>query len=62
METMLTVQDVADQLQLNYLTVYFWVKSGKLPSSKLGRQYRISQAQVNEFLRVNAVKAPAVRA
>ena len=47
---LLTIQEVADQLRLSRLTVYRYISSGKLPAFKLGRDFRISQDEVIDFL------------
>lgn len=46
----MTVEQVADYLQLNKLTVYKYVRDGRLPASKLGKSYRIRKADVDWFL------------
>lgn len=49
-ETYFTLEHVAQILQVSYLTVYRWVRAGKLPASKVGRQYRISQSNFAAFM------------
>ncbi len=46
----MTPEQVADYLQLNKDTVYRYIREGKLVASKLGRNYRISRANVDLFL------------
>lgn len=46
----LTLQEVAKILKVSYITVFRWVKSGKLNSVKAGKQYRISSIELNNFL------------
>jgi excisionase family DNA binding protein len=46
----MTVDQVADYLQLNRLTVYRYVREGKIPASKIGKVYRILRADVDRFL------------
>ena len=45
-----TIEEVADMLKVAYLTVYRWVRSGKLEAVKAGKQYRISKLNINKFL------------
>ncbi|MFW5719800.1 MAG: helix-turn-helix domain-containing protein [Candidatus Dojkabacteria bacterium] len=45
-----TIKEVAETLKVAYLTVYRWVKDGKLKSVKAGKQYRIKQSQLDNFL------------
>jgi putative molybdopterin biosynthesis protein len=52
METvLLTAEDVARQLRIKKYTVYELIKRGELPSSKVGKQMRISQADINQYLK-----------
>lgn len=46
----MTVEEVADYLQLNKLTVYKYIRDGRLPASKLGKSYRIRKSDVDWFL------------
>jgi putative molybdopterin biosynthesis protein len=41
---------VADALRVGRATVYRLIRSGDLKASKVGRQYRISEASLNEYL------------
>ncbi|MBI5151329.1 MAG: helix-turn-helix domain-containing protein [Candidatus Pacebacteria bacterium] len=53
-----SLQEVADLLKLNYLTVFRWAKVGKLPAYKFGKQYRIDQITLDEFIAKSKVKIP----
>jgi excisionase family DNA binding protein len=46
----MTVEQVADYLQLNKLTVYKYIRDGRLPAARLGKAYRIRLADVDVFL------------
>lgn len=46
----MTVDQVADYLQLNRLTVYRYVRQGRIPAAKIGKLYRILKADVDAFL------------
>ena len=48
-----TPQQIAMKLQLNVLTIYSYIRRNKLPAVKLGRTYRVSKIDLNNFLRVN---------
>jgi len=39
-------------LKVAYLTVYRWIKSGKLKSSKAGKQYRIKRTELEVFTKL----------
>lgn len=55
---LLTVDQVAAYLQLNRLTVYRYIRDGRLPASKLGKAYRIRKADVDAFLDSQKVHRP----
>jgi excisionase family DNA binding protein len=46
----LTVQALADQLDIAPLTVYRLVKHGKLPAVRIGRSIRFKPAEIDAFL------------
>jgi excisionase family DNA binding protein len=46
----MTIEQVAEYLQLNYYTVYRKVVSGEIPASKLGRTWRIMRKDVIKYL------------
>jgi excisionase family DNA binding protein len=57
MQENLTLPEVAEQLGVHYMTVYRYVRTGRLPAAKDGAEYRVRQADV-DALRA----APAPRA
>jgi putative molybdopterin biosynthesis protein len=50
---LLTAEDVAKQLRIKKYTVYELIKRGELPSSKVGKQVRVSQADIDRYLKAN---------
>ena len=50
MNNLLTPEQVAEKLQLSLITVKRWLTSGKLPGYKVGRQWRISEEQLQKFV------------
>ena len=46
-----SIEEVSKILKVAYLTVYRWVKSGKLVALKAGKQHRISKEDLNFFLK-----------
>jgi len=46
----MTVDQVASYLQMNRLTVYRYVREGKIPAAKFGKLYRILKTDVDRFL------------
>lgn len=45
-----TIDEIAELLKISYLTVFRWVKAGKLSAYKVGKQYRIDVQDLNKFL------------
>ena len=52
MEESLTINQVAELLEVHYNTVYRWIITGLLPYFKLGGQYRITRKDLQEFTKV----------
>ncbi|MBU1130213.1 helix-turn-helix domain-containing protein [Patescibacteria group bacterium] len=50
---LLTPQEVATELKLNLLTVYKYIRDKKIVAIKLGRVYRISEENLNKFIKAN---------
>jgi len=51
----LTVEQVADKLQVHWQTVLNYIKNGKLEALKLGKGYRISQKALDKFIKENSI-------
>lgn len=49
-KTLLTVDEVADFLRVAPNTVYRWCRDGKLTGIKIGKEWRITQTDLNQFL------------
>jgi excisionase family DNA binding protein len=54
--TLLTPEQVSEILQIHILTVYNYIKQGKLGAIRLGRSYRISSDDLTSLLELNRVK------
>jgi putative molybdopterin biosynthesis protein len=48
---LLTAEDVARQLRIKKYTVYELIKRGELPSSRVGKRVRVSQEDIDRYLR-----------
>jgi len=46
----MTVEDVADMLRINKSTVYRMAKGGRIPATRVGRQWRFRLSALEEFL------------
>ena len=49
----LTVDQVAETLQVHWQTILNYIKSGKLKAIKLGKGYRIEKSEFDNFLKNN---------
>jgi excisionase family DNA binding protein len=49
----MTVEQVAELLQVHWQTVLNYIKSGKLEAIRLGKGYRISDSALNKFIQKN---------
>jgi len=47
----LTVAEVASVMRVSKMTVYRLVHGGDLPAVRVGRSFRVSEKDVNEYLR-----------
>ncbi len=45
-----TIHEVAKSLKVTYLTVYRWIRAGKLKAKKVGKQYRITKQELDKFI------------
>jgi len=52
----LTTQQVASRLGVSYLTVYLWIKEGRLPAYKYKRNFRVDITDLNKFLEDKKLK------
>ncbi len=48
----MTIPEVAEYLQVSTKTVRRWIESGDLIAHRFGRQWRISQADPDTFIRI----------
>ncbi len=49
-DTLLTVREAAVYLKLNPLTLYEYIRTGKLKAAKFGRYYRILEEDLKNFV------------
>jgi excisionase family DNA binding protein len=47
----LTIAEVASVMRVSKMTVYRLVHGGELPAVRVGRSFRVSEKDVNEYLR-----------
>jgi len=52
-DSLLSVKEVAEFLQVNTTTVYAWAQGGRMPAIKLGRSWRFRRADLEYWLNRN---------
>jgi excisionase family DNA binding protein len=45
-----TAQEIAEMLKVAYMTIYRWIRSGKLPAYQVQKQYRIKESDLKVFI------------
>ena len=43
-------ENLAELLEVNIMTIYRYIKAGRLKAYKIGRDFRIDKAEFNKFL------------
>jgi excisionase family DNA binding protein len=56
----LSVQQVAEHLQVSRVTVWRWLRAGRLSGIRVGRIRRIPLTSLQQFIRPEREKGPAV--
>lgn len=45
-----TAEEVAEMLKVNIMTIYRYIKAGKIKAFKLGKNFRIEKKELDRFL------------
>lgn len=45
-----TSKELADKLRVNIMTIYRYIKAGKLKAYKIGKEFRIDKKEFQRFL------------
>ena len=53
---MYTIDEVSEMLKVNRKTISVLIKRGEIKSIKIGSQYRISEQQLQEYLKLNTTE------
>ena len=51
-----TAKELSDKLRVNIMTIYRYIKAGKLKAYKIGKEFRIEKIQFNDFLKKVSTK------
>ena len=52
-----TLPEVAERLRVSRRTVYRWIKNGDLNAYQFGREYRITESALKQFLEAHQFRA-----
>lgn len=44
-------EDLAKKLDVNIMTIYRYIKAGRLTAYKIGKEFRIDKSEFNRFLK-----------
>jgi len=51
-----TVEELATKLKLNKMTIYRYIKAGRLKAHKIGKEFRIERTEFERFLKITRTK------
>ena len=46
-----TAQNLADKLEVNIMTIYRYIKAGRISAYKIGKEFRINKDEFERFLK-----------
>ena len=49
-------EELAEKLRVNIMTIYRYIKAGKLKAHKIGKEFRIAKDEFNRFLKRTEIK------
>lgn len=55
MSKLYTCDEIAEMFSVKSITVWDWIRKGKLKAYKIGKMYRIDQSQIDEFVSSKAI-------
>ena len=55
-EKWVNLEDIAEYLSVSKDTVRTWMREGKLPVNKAGKQYKFKVSEVDEWVRKGKIK------
>ncbi|MEY2740193.1 MAG: hypothetical protein RL283_295 [Actinomycetota bacterium] len=61
MSSAITLHDAARVLKVHYMTVYRYIRQGRLPATQVGREWRIERTDLAEFRAARRTSRPAAR-
>lgn len=55
-EEFYTAEELAEKLKVNIMTIYRYIKAGKIKAYKIGKEFRIDQKELGRFLDASKTK------
>ena len=55
-EEFYTAKELAEKLRVNIMTIYRYIKAGKLKAYKIGKEFRIEKSEFDKFLNKTKTK------
>lgn len=52
--TVYTLKEVAEILKVSRQTIYNYLKAGRLKATKIGKEYRVTKEDLEEFIRLGS--------
>lgn len=50
-----TAKEIAELFSMNVMTIYRYIKAGKLKAHKIGKEFRVGRAEFERFLKKTRV-------
>lgn len=54
---LLSIEQVANRLQMSKMTIYRYIKAGKIEAYKIGKEFRIKESALVKFLEESKVSS-----
>lgn len=51
-----TAGELAEKLSVNIMTIYRYIKAGKLEACKIGKEFRIEKKEFDDFIKKAKIK------
>jgi len=55
-EEFYTAEELADKLRVNIMTIYRYIKAGKIKAYKFGKEFRVEKNEFESFLKKSSTK------
>ena len=60
-QELMTIKEVADFLRISTISAYSWVREGRLPAIRIGKEWRVRSRDLDEWLELRrSAKQPAL--